>query len=221
MHTVRGLLVQGNVKLSTNVFHFDLPAGVTCPGKSGLCHRKCYARKGRYAFPQVVERLEWCYEQSKRDDFVPRMVDEVYRKGVLLMRWHCSGDFYSPGYTRKVFEVVERSPHAAFWVYTRSWRVPAIRPLLADLAGLPNMQLWLSADAETGMPGDVPAGARVAWMRTRAEENAGGAELVFLDHPLRKQPLPLATLERVCPVETPAGKQQGTTCATCGYCWRE
>ena len=44
----------------------------------------------------MQERLRWSYEQSKRGDFVRRMSDELYRKGVLLMRFHVSGDIYSP-----------------------------------------------------------------------------------------------------------------------------
>lgn len=221
METKRGLLVAGNEKLSSQAFHFDLPAGVTCPGKSRLCHRRCYARRGRFAFPQVQERLNWCYQQSKRDDFASRMVDELYRKGVLLCRWHCAGDIYSPGYAKKMLDVIERSSHTSFWAYTRSWRIPTIAPILKEISLMPNMKLWLSADTETGYPDEVPENARVAWMQTQAEEEMGEADLVFLDHPLRKQPIPLTVLEKVCPAETPEGKKRGTTCATCRYCWSD
>lgn len=115
METIRGLLVAGNDKLSEQAFHFDLPAGRTCPGKSRLCHGRCYARRGRFVFPQVIERLRWCYEQSKRSDFVDILSDELYRKGVILMRWHCAGDIYSPSYARKMLEVIGRSSHTKFW----------------------------------------------------------------------------------------------------------
>ncbi len=216
---VRPLLVMGNDKLSPSVAHFDLVAGVTCPGKSKLCYRRCYARRGRYAFPQVQERLRWGYEQSKRDDFADRMADELYRKGIILMRWHCAGDIYCPSYAKKMLDVIGRSQHTTFWGYTRSWRVPAIYPVLKDIAAQPNMRLWLSADAETGHPDEVPEGARVAWMQTDVDEDVGEADLVFLDHPLRKLSLPLTVLENVCPAETPEGKKQGVTCATCRYCW--
>ncbi len=119
MRSVRPLLVEGNMKLSQSVFHFDVPAGLTCPGKSKLCYRRCYARRNRFAYPQVKERLQWSYEQSKCGDFVERMSDELYRKGVLLMRWHVAGDIYSPGYARKMLEIVGRSLHTTFWLYTR------------------------------------------------------------------------------------------------------
>jgi hypothetical protein len=218
---VRPLLVMGNDKLSPSVAHFDLPAGLTCPGKSELCHDRCYARKGRFAFPQVRERLRWSYEQSKRGDFVRRMSDELYRKGVLLMRFHVSGDIYSPAYARKILEVVSNSMHTTFWLYTRSWRVKKIFQILKIMSAMSNMKLWLSADAETGYPDEVPVNARVAWMHTAAGDDLEQADLVFLDHPLRKKTIPLSVIDKVCPVETPAGKRKGVTCATCGACWHD
>src|ERR1700733_11353317 len=100
------------------------------------------------------------------------MSDELYRKGVVLMRWHVSGDIFSPAYARKILEIVGRSSHTTFWLYTRSWRVPTIFPLLKAISLMPNMKLWMSADAETGYPPEVPDGVRVAWMLTKEQEEA-------------------------------------------------
>lgn len=219
MKVVRPLLVIGNDKLSQSVAHFDLPAGTTCPGKSKLCYRKCYARRNRFSYPQVQERLRWSYEQSKRGDFVERMVDELYRKGIVLCRLHVSGDIFSPAYARKLLEIIGRSSHTTFWAYTRSWRVKTIFPILKAISIMPNMKLWMSADAETGYPPEVPQGVRVAWMMTQEQEEAELADLLFLDHPLRKVRLPLAILDKVCPTETPEGKAKGVTCATCQLCF--
>jgi hypothetical protein len=201
--------------------HFDLPAGIACPGKSDLCFSRCYARKNRFAFPQVRERLEWCYTQSKRADFVKRMCDELYRKGVILMRWHVAGDVYSPAYARKMLEIMGASLHTTFWLYSRSWRVKTILPVLHSMSRLSNVKLWLSADAETGYPDDVPANARVAWMQTEAGEDVEDADLVFLDHPLRQAIIPLTVIDKVCPTETPEGKKSGISCATCQFCWKD
>ena len=218
---VRSLLVRGNKKLSQGIFHFDIPAGRTCPGKSRLCSAKCYAQKSRYAFPQVIERLAWNHEQSKLATFADRMVDELYRKGVLLMRWHCAGDVYSPTYARKMLEVMSRSDHTTFWFYTRSWRVETIFPLLKAISFLPNCKVWFSADCETGFPPEVPTNVRVAWMATEEDEDTQDAELVFLDPPLRTQRFTLPLVGTVCPTELPDGNPKGTTCATCRLCWRD
>ena len=147
------------------------------------------------------------------------MTDELYRKGVLLMRWHCAGDVYSPAYARKMLEVMEKSEHTSFWLYSRSWRVATICPILKDMAALNNCKLWFSVDAETGYPEEVPENVRVAWLQTEDGEDLEDADLVFLDLPLRKRPIPLTVLEKVCPAEIPEGKKKGVTCATCRYCW--
>lgn len=217
----RWLLAPGNEKLSKSVWHFDLPAGLTCPGRTDLCHSKCYARKGRFNFPQVQERLSWCYEQSKCDDFERRMVNEIYRRGILLVRFHCSGDIYSPGYAEKMIRIVKHSPHCRFWCYTRSWTIRTFDDSLAELASCENMKLWFSADAETGIPMVLPFDTRVAWMQTSWGDQSEEADLLFLDHPLRKKHIPPELLEKICPTETKAGKAKGITCATCSVCWTD
>jgi hypothetical protein len=220
METKRSLLVQGNDKLSSAAHHFDLPAIRTCPGKSKLCSGCCYANRSRFLFPQVQERLAWNFEQSKRSDFVDRLADELYRKGVLLMRWHCAGDIYSPTYARKMLEVIGRSEHTTFWFYTRSWRVNTIFPLLKAISAMPNCKVWFSADCETGYPPEVPENVRVAWMQTEEDEDTQASDLIFLLPALRTTRIALPLLGTVCPAETPEGKAKGTTCATCRVCWK-
>ena len=166
----------------------------------------------------MQERLEWAFEQSKRHDFVEKMIDEIYRKGVLVFRWHVAGDIYSPAYAAKLFEVMKESPQCSFFLYTRSWRVGTIEPHIRSMTFLPNAKIWYSADEETGVPADVPEKVRVAWMQTEVDDEPAEANLIFRVKRLRKMPLPLAVT--VCPTETPAGKERGTTCSTCQLCWR-
>lgn len=147
------------------------------------------------------------------------MVNELYRKGIVLMRWHVSGDIYSPGYARKVLQIVGRSSHTTFWLYTRSWRVKAIFPNIKTISLMPNMKLWLSCDAETGYAPAVPLGARIAWMQTEPWEDVEKADLLFLDKPVQKERLPLPIAQNVCPTDIPEGKQKGVICATCRTCF--
>lgn len=218
MATVRPLLAQSNQKLGGSVFHFDLPAVKSCPGRSKLCASSCYARHGRFVFPQVIERLSWCFEQSKRDDFAPRLSDELYRKGVLVCRFHVSGDVYNPAYARKLLAVVQASPQVAFWCYTRSYRVPQIAEVLWELAACDNFSLWLSADDETCYPSYVPEGVRVAYMQT--DESPDEADLVFATKEARKDSTRI-NLDLLCPTETDAGKRAGTTCSSCQFCFKK
>ena len=135
--------------------------------------------------PSGARRLAWNYAQSKRKDFVDRMVRELYRKGVLVCRWHVSGDVFSPGYTRKLIEIMRQSQHTKFFGYSRSWSVTTIEPLLREMAELENMRLFYSADCETGMPPNVPDRVRVAWMQVDEVETLNEVDLLFRDKPLR------------------------------------
>lgn len=218
METVRGLVTQANQKLGASVFHFDLPAGGrgACPGRTPTCSRWCYAQRGRFVFPQVQERLRANLAASKRADFAPRLASELYRKGVLALRWMVSGDVYSPAFARKVLAVVQATPFCRHWVYTRSWRIPAVEAVLRELALVENMAVWYSADRDA-FPDAVPPRVRVAYLMTDAEDHPPRpVDLVFLVHRLRVQPLPLAL--PVCGQETPAGRAAGVTCTTCQEC---
>jgi hypothetical protein len=119
-----------------------------------------------------------------------------------------------------MLEVIGRSPHCTFWFYSRSWRAPKIFPIIKAISIMPNCKIWLSADAETGYPEDVPENCRVAWMATNEEEDTEKADLVFLVRSLRKR-VPLQMAEKVCVTETPEGKARGTSCATCRVCWTD
>jgi hypothetical protein len=165
---------------------------------------------------KVKKLLRWRLEQSKQADFVDRMVDELFRRGILVCRIHVGGDFYSASYVNRWAQIAARSTHTRFFAYTRSWRVARIEPALRVLAGLKNVRLWYSADRETGLPGDAPEGVRVAWLQTSVTEEVAG-DLVFQVRKLRKLELPLAV--PVCPQETPKGKAEGVICANCRLCF--
>ena len=114
---VRGLFTQSNQKLGKSVFHFDLPAGkVSCPGRTPTCSSECYAQKNRFLFPQVIDRARYNFWASKRDDFVPRAVSELYRKGSLAARWMVSGDVYSPAFARKLVAITTATPTWWAWI---------------------------------------------------------------------------------------------------------
>jgi hypothetical protein len=212
------LLTRGNDKLGSRIFAFNLPARTTCPGMSAAC-ANCYATRGRWRFPAVREALEWNLRTARRRHFVEDMVEELRRRRVRLLRLHSSGDLFDEAYTRRWVEILDRSPSVTAYAYTRSWRVGAILPALEQLAALPNMRLWYSADEDTGVPSPVPQGVRVAWLLQRADEPVpAGVDLVFRVHALRKEPTRRIGLALVCLTEQ--GRESATTCSTCGVCWR-
>jgi len=210
------LLQLGNSKLGRAIHVWSIPAIDTCPGSTELCRNLCYALRHRFRFDSVKRRLAWNLRQSRRIDFVERMIAEIRSSGVLVLRLHVAGDFYDAEYVRKWIAIVKRSPRARFFGYTRSWRIAAIVPALEELASRSAMRLWYSADDESGIPESIPRGVRVAHLQTTSASMPSGADLVFRPHRLRSLPeLPI-----VCDSETVAGKQLAVTCGSCGRCFR-
>jgi hypothetical protein len=215
--TVRPLLQQGNGKLGSAIHLWSLPAGKTCPGKTEVCNRHCYAQQSRFLIQSVKERLEWNLAQITRTDYVPRMVNEIRRKGVLVVRIHVSGDFASAEYAAKWLEIIRQCPKVRFYGYSRSWRIPEIAAVLEQMAALKNVRLWYSLDSQTGLPERVPVGVRLCYLQVTEDEQPELWDLVFRVRRLRRR-IPLAM---TCPHETERGKEQGTTCGSCGKCWRD
>ena len=215
--SVRPLLAMGNAKLGQSIFHFDLPAISTCPGRSSVCERVCYATVSRYLLPSVQERLRWCYEQSRRRDFIGRLVREIRRKGVLVVRLHVSGDFVDASYAAKWLAVMRQCPRVRFYFYTRSWRVPEIAAVLEQMAALRCCRAWYSIDHDTGVPQRVPLGVRLAYLQVSEGEQPERADLLFRVRRLRQQRQPLTL---VCPNETVQGRAQDVNCGNCGRCWQ-
>lgn len=210
------LLRRGNGKLGEGIHTWSLPAVETCPGRSELCERVCYARNGFLAFPSNVARMQANLDVALSPAFVPRMVAELTARCVTLCRWHVSGDFFSAEYANRCNAIFRRKANVRFWLYTRSWRVESMRPALRRMARLPNVRLWLSADRETGAP-PVMEGARVAWLETADGEGRMESDLVFRTRALRNVLPRLTPLSLVCPVERP---NTDTDCHQCGRCWR-
>jgi hypothetical protein len=210
------LLQQGNSKLGRAIFAWSVPAIETCPGASALCRAHCYALKSRFRFAKVKAHLAWCLDQSRRDDFVERMCHEIRSNGVLVLRVHVAGDFGSVEYAEKWLAIMKRCPRVRFYLYSRSWRVPAIAKVLEKMAALSCTRIWYSADDETGIPEVVPKRVRLAFLQVKEADHPKESDLVFRIRKLRK----LASLPIVCDAETKEGKALGTTCGSCARCFQ-
>jgi hypothetical protein len=156
---------------------------------------------------------------AQADDFVARIAAEIHRRGVHTLRIHVSGDFHDAAYVNKWAATARRCPRTTLYAYTRSWRVPTLVPALGALADHPNVRLWLSCDAETGLPIDVPPTVRVAYLQTDRHEEPTG-DLIFRVRPLRRLPTPHAALSVLCPSEVTAPRPNNVTCTSCRLCHR-
>ena len=212
------ILAKGNDKIGDEIFAFNLPAIDTCPGMSTACE-SCYAQRGRWVFSRVKEALHRNWQASRDSFFAERMIREVRRRKVRVVRIHASGDFYDARYIRCWSQIARNCCKVTFYAYTRSWRLPGLRVELEHLAALPNVKLWYSADQDTGMPDVLPKGVRVAWLQEDADELVPQeADLVFRVHRLRRLPAKRIGLTLVCPVEQGSGNN--TTSPACGVCWK-
>jgi len=210
------LLQHGNSKLGRAIHVWSIPAVDTCPGSTAVCRKLCYALRHRFRFDSVKRRLAWNREQCERHDFVERMIAEIRSSGVLVLRIHVAGDFYSAEYVRKWSAIVKRSPRVRFYGYTRSWRSVEVAPALEEFAAYCAVRLWFSIDDESGLPVKVPPNVRLAHLQMTSAPPPSAADLVFRPHGLRGLP----ELPVVCDHETTSGKQLGVTCGSCGRCFR-
>ena len=127
--------VNGNKKLrNTDKVRFmiwNLPAVKTCPFRTEMCEKSCYARKAERVYPSVLPSRERNYNDSLQADFVDRMIYTIekelatkkYKGKLTVFRIHESGDFYNLEYTEKwvrIAEYFENNPNIVFLAYTKS-----------------------------------------------------------------------------------------------------
>jgi len=139
---------EGNSK--TECFSFDLPAKLTCPGMTESCGAKCYAFKLANAYPNVGRKYQRNLEFSQQETFARYMIRTIPHG--CEFRIHVSGDFYSAEYAAKWKEIAKARPDVTFYAYTRSWRIETVWFAIMELNALPNVNVNLSVDNDTGMP---------------------------------------------------------------------
>lgn len=165
----------------------------------------------------MQEALWRNYRISLSSEFASEMVQTIRAYKAAVIRPHVAGDFYSQAYARKWHEVMTLCPSTRFYLYTRSWRIPAIRAVLMEMSELPNLIMWWSADHQTHTPVDPPAGVRIAYMQAEDSDVAEDIDLYFRNE--RKKSLPVLKQVNgtmVCPVENGVTE---TTCSKCQICF--
>lgn len=200
------LITKGNSKLGKGPFHVNTTSGLSCPGATAWCiggtgdngveyKGACYTKKfGRY--PNVVAKYAanldlWDTDPATFEALL-RMDLTKIRAGSVF-RWHVSGDIPDANYAKMIARIATDYPHIRFWLYTRSYRVPALLPLIVDLeTNYDNLKVWRSTDESVAMqPNHRDARA----FDTAAEAKAAG----FV----------------VCPEQT--GRK--ADCESCGLCF--
>lgn len=212
------MLTQGNLKLGTGVWHWNLPAGSawSCPGASAWCDASlfggCYAEETRHprsygsAHVKAIYRrnweavqtenlAQWCRDMTEWITLKNKRARHL-RNQVRVVRIHTSGDFFSTAYINAWRSVALRCPDVKFYAYTRSWVIPELVEMLEAFRAMPNVTLWASWDSTMEQP---PTGWPVASV-ARREDGIDTDRFRFL---------------MLCPEQ--AGRKPD--CTSCGVCW--
>ena len=222
-------------------FSFDLPAKITCPGMTPSCGDKCYAASLMRIYKNVDAKYQRNLAFANTDDFVPYMLTAIpYGTG---FRIHVSGDFYSEAYIAKWVQIATARTDVHFYAYTRSWRDPILWAAIQKLQALPNVNVNISCDDDTGMP-DCENAAEYRWAFLTHDKGSNGpdwlrrSDIVFRSnskgHKTRRKnalkkgldPNVVAPLVNrfgaapVCPFER--GRELSSfSCSQCGICLKK
>jgi len=206
------------------IWNISLPAVETCGGMSAACageDGKCYVLKIYRRRPNVLK--------AHRNTYVDILNALEYGEDLELptkvkdgdtFRIHVAGDFFAPTYTYAWIKLITNNPNVMFFAYTRSWRMHDMEDSLKELASLPNMELLLSVDRDTGYPDKaIWTDFRTAFMMVDDGDIPlvePDTHIVFRDarHAILKQ----ANGNLVCPTENGISK---TTCEKCRWCFKD
>ena len=105
-------------------YAYNLPA-IHCKTGSKLaaipgtpCHG-CYALKGRYRFPKVMDAKMRRLKSITRPDWTRTMAADINARKSRWFRWHDSGDIQSMEHLKNIFLVCKRTPNTKHWMPTR------------------------------------------------------------------------------------------------------
>jgi len=144
---MKNLVIKGNMKLGPAVGVFNIPPISTCK-PSKWCAKNCYARHGKHGLPNVKNGSNWRLRESKKKDFVERMVKEIKGKWKYF-RIHASGDFYSDDYVDKWIEIIKQCDDTIFLAFTKR---DDLKDSLKKLEKLKNVRIRDSLDPSRTKP---------------------------------------------------------------------
>lgn len=99
------------------------PVGAMLVKIQGSVCSGCYALKGRYVFPNVLNAQQKRLDSLKDPRWVDAMVYMITRRNCDYFRWHDSGDIQGLWHLENIVEVARRCPETKFWIPTRETKV--------------------------------------------------------------------------------------------------
>lgn len=232
-------ILSGNSKAGTT---FSLPNGDTCPGKTAACVAACYVKHGRMnsLHPKNNRERNYrsCIEALKQGGaslLASHLIAAIDRANSPVIRIHDAGDFFSPAYTEAWILAIKARPGVKFYAYTRSGLIKTLQEPLLELAALPNVSLWLSADIDNWLATLTVAKQSKVWRGIAFMQGAGMEDIAlhiqgslpktaFINFPVhggKKANQPVHSSElRNCPAVTGQIKpdRNNPACLQCRLC---
>ena len=147
----------------------SLPAGPSCPGKTEVCFKFCYARRGRVA---IHKQQHGCNQMALVQAFKAGgyqaaallLLKHIEATGRRTIRWQDAGDLFAPWLCKSIANVHKKAKWLLGWLYTRSFVIEPIWKAMVDsFTGLPNLAVWLSCDTQNW---------QIALARVRSKEGS-------------------------------------------------
>lgn len=124
------------------------PASIDANGNLVDACSGCYATAGNYRFSNVKATREYNKQIWQHEDFVNDFIKQLNNE--TFFRWFDSGDLYSLGLAKKIYEIMKQTPHVKHWLPTRMHKFSKFHSILKDMQALPNVVIRLSSDSITG-----------------------------------------------------------------------
>ncbi len=133
------MLTNGNTKLGTQIWNFNLPRLTCVRFRTPICERNCYAKNGNFRKPWVEKSMQKNLHQSLQRSFIREVVKQIDANGIKFVRLHASGDFYKKSYYNKWLKIARRRAEVKFVAYTRNIEI--------DLTKAPdNLKIYFSKE---------------------------------------------------------------------------
>ncbi len=178
---------------SWGISAFRCRVGTVLAQKPGSTCADCYARRGRYLFPNVQGKLEQRYAGLRHELWTPAMVFLIRYYCDQYFRWFDSGDLVNEHHLQNINTIAAHTPDVRHWLPSREAAViRAVRRRIGEFA--PNLVVRVSG---TMIDGKAPKGfehvSTVISGTKKADPDA------FL-----------------CP-----SRRQGGVCGDCRMCWEQ
>jgi len=118
---------------SISLSAFDCKTGDKLAKVKGSVCYDCYARKGMYRMPNVVNKMQERKAFFNAIDFVPRMVDMLNKTRSEYFRWFDSGDVQDVRMALNIIDVIKATPNKRHWIPTKERKIWQEALKLAEL----------------------------------------------------------------------------------------